>query len=836
MCLLRLRLLGTLLVFVLLSPLHAQPNLAGTPRLKLALERLNVLGSVLMIAAHPDDENNALLAYFARGRHLRTAYLSATRGEGGQNLIGPEQGEMLGILRTQELLAARRIDGAEQFFTRAVDFGFSKSAEETMAKWGREETLSDMVWVIRRFRPDIVILRFSGTNRDGHGHHQASAILGKEAFLAAGDPSRFPEQLKHVEPWKPARLFFNVFAFTAEQARSAAAIPNRIEIETGDYHPLLGYSYTEIAGMSRSMHRSQAFGSMERRGPSKNYLLLIEGTPASAGAFDGIDTSWKRVPGGAEIGRILREAADTFVPEHPEKTVPRLLEARRRAAAIRHPWARIKAAEIEEAVALCAGLWLDAPAGRYAALPGSTLPVNATVINRSAFPFSLANVSLDSSPAGPGPSELGYNQVRVNTLKWNLPASEPYSQPFWLRKPLRGARYAIDDPNLIGQPDRPPVLTVRFELQAQDQILGFTRPVHYRYADPARGELTRPLDVVPAVAVNLPERVFVFPDTRPRKLQVQLRANAPGQSGGLRLELPPGWTAEPASQPFSLANQGDEAALSFQVLPPPAAGNGSARAVASVGGRDIACGMDTVAYPHITPQTVFPPSEARLVRTDVKVLARTVGYIMGAGDEVPGALRQLGCDVALLSPQDLASGDLSRFNAIVTGVRAYNVRPDLRANQDRLLEYVRGGGTLVIQYNVAEGGPGSRETGALQKIGPAPLRIGRARVSVEEAPVTFTSPGSPLLNAPNRITPADFEGWVQERGLYFASQWDPAYQTVLETHDPGEAPQAGGMLYLRYGKGVYVFSAYSWFRQLPAGVPGAYRIFANLLSAGKTVQ
>jgi len=811
------RLLILPLLIALAGPVHAQRNLAGTPEIKLALERLNVLGSLLMIAPHPDDENTALLAYFARGQKVRAGYLSLTRGEGGQNLIGPEQGDLLGVIRTQELLAARRIDGAEQYFTRAIDFGYSKTSEETLAKWGQERILSDTVWVIRRFRPDVMVLRFSGTSRDGHGHHTASAIVGKEAFFAAADPKRFPEQLKWVEPWQARRLLWNTFG-AEEQA-------GRLEIEPGEYDPILGYSYAEIAGMSRSLHRSQGFGAAERRGAAKQYLVHVAGEPASKSVFEGVDITWNRVSGGAEIGRILAEAARSFEPAHPDQTVPLLLRARPLVAALKDPWAVRKLAELDEAIGLCAGLWLDASADRYAAVPGSKLSIRATALNRSPVKLWLTDVRIEPRASASG-QELRYNQPEVRELSWE--EEQPYTQPFWLAGPKQGDSYAIPDQMLIGLADSPPALRAQFRIRAGSEEIQITRPVWHRYVDRVEGERTRPLVFVPPVALELSESVLIFPGKESRKLEVEVRANAPGAAGEVRLEAPPGWRTEPPSRPFRMSEVGEQVTLVFEIAPPALAASALLEAVAFCGGKRFATGMNVIAYPHIPPQTLLPPSQAKLIRADIRTLAGKIGYVMGAGDEVPQALRQLGCEVTLLEAEELARGDLRRFEAIVTGVRAYNVRPDLRSNQPRLLEYVKGGGTLVVQYNTAEG--------TLARIGPYPLRVGRERVAVEEAPVTFPNPRSPLLKSPNPISAADFEGWIQERGLYFASEWDSRYQTLFESHDPGEPARAGGTLYARYGQGVYVFTAYSWFRELPAGVPGAFRIFANLLSAGKVLE
>ena len=790
-----------------------------------------------MIAAHPDDENTAVLAYMARGRSMRTGYLSLTRGEGGQNLIGPQQGALLGVIRTQELLAARRIDGAEQFFTRAIDFGYSKTADEALGKWGREKVLSDIVWVIRKFRPDIIILRFSGTPRDGHGHHQASAILGKEAFFAAADKNRFPEQLRYVQPWQAKRIFWNVFSFTPEQEKEAAALPNKVEVDAGEFNPILGKSYAEIAGVSRSQHRSQGFGAAERRGSAKNFLATVAGDPAQHDPFDGIDTTWNRVPGGAVVAAILAEAQKTFVPGEPEKTIPLLLKARPLIAAMDDWWARRKLEELDETLALCSGLWVDATAERYAVVPGSTVKITLDAINRSHHQVSWHgdmltaqghNQEVRKVDAPP----MAYNEMSHRELTWTAPADAAYSQAFWLRNPPAGNTYDIRDQELIGLADSPPELAVTMSFDFGGASVMLKRPVRYRYVDPTEGELTRALVIVPEVAVNLAEPVDVFPSESAKRIEVTVKANTADMNGDVHLDLPAGWRAEPSTHPFRLAQVGDEQAIAFSVTPPGGGSEARLRAVARVDGKEISSGETIIAFPHIPTQTLFPEADAKLERVDVKLTAHKIGYVMGAGDEVPDALRQLGCEVTLLSGRDLAEGELAGFDTIVTGVRAYNVRADLRANQQRLLDYVHNGGTMIVQYNVADGGPfGGRHTGELDHVGPYSLKIDRPRVSVEEVPVQFVHPDNPLLVWPNHISERDFDGWIQERGLYFASEWDPHYQPIVETHDPGEKPQEGGTLYARYGKGVYVFTAFSWFRELPAGVPGAYRIFANMLSA-----
>jgi LmbE family N-acetylglucosaminyl deacetylase len=831
-----------------LMPLGAQQNVPfpGAIEIEQSLDRLNQLGTVLMIAAHPDDEQTAVLAYFARGRSMRTAYLSLTRGEGGQNLIGPEQGPALGIIRTQELLAARKIDGAEQFFTRAIDFGFTKTVSETLEKWGHDRILSDVVWVIRRYRPDVVILDFSGTPADGHGQHQVSAILGKEAFEASGDPGRFPEQLRFVQPWHARRLVranFSGWAFMIPGLPAAAggrgapqmpqlpqfpSLPAAGEADTGAFNPVLGYSYQELAGMSRSMHHSQGTGVIRRLGPGIADFSLVAGEACSKDLFDGIDTTWNRLPGGAAVGPLIAEAIRAFDVTHPEKSLPALTRARPLIASIDDPLARVKLAGLDEAIALCAGLYVEAQAGQPEVSPGSKLAFTVTVLNRSKARIALAGGVVEGvwkEPLAVKAAILEYNQSANIPFEHIVPPAQAYSQPYWLVKPPAADVYQVDDQMLIGLADTPPAVEVRVQLTVDGAPIEVTRPVHYRYAPRAEGERVRPLSIVPAVAVNTPESVAVFPAVAPRAVQVAVRANTADAAGDLRLDLPPGWKAEPRSRSFKLAAAGEEEQLTFEVTPPAAEETATLKAVATVNGREVANGMDVIAYPHFPPQTVFPPANVKLVRANIDVKARKVGYIMGSGDQMPDALRQLDIEVTLLTQSDLEQGDLQRFDAIVAGVRAYNVRSDLRANHSRLMNYVKNGGTYVVEYQNAD---------STLNLGPYPFTVpggNRYRITVEEALVTIPHADSPLLEYPNHIVPADFGGWIQERAVYVATEWDKRYQTVMASHDPGEEPMEGGELWTRYGKGVYIFTAYAWFRQLPAGVPGAFRLFANLLSA-----
>jgi len=809
----------------------AQP--AAVPdaaELKLALEKLQIVGTALYVAAHPDDENTALLAWWANGRKVRTAYLAMTRGDGGQNLIGTEKGDLMGVIRTQELLAARRIDGARQFFTRAIDFGYSKSPEEALAIWGEDAVLADVVRVIRELRPDVIVTRFPVTGEGGHGHHTASAILAEKAFAAAGDPSRFPEQLAGLEPWQPKRLLWNVFRFRAETPREER--PGQVSVDLGAYDRLLGKSYTEIAALSRSMHKSQGFGAAERRGTWLNDFLPRLGEPPSGDLFDGVDLSWNRIPGSAEVARLVAQANDEFDPAHPERTVPVLVRAWAAMRALGDdPLVAAKRAETLDLIRGCAGLWLEAIASAPSAAPGQEIGVDAMALNRSSLPMALESIelSLPATEAKGGPPLAENEPVRAG-LRVTVPADAEYSNPYWLAEPHGKGLFTVNDPGLIGRPESPPALVATFTLAIAGERLRFETPVAYRWTDPVRGEQYRRFGIAPPVTLDLDEQVYLFAgDVAPRTVRVVARAGRDGVEGTARLETEPGWRIDPASRSFSLAHEGDEAALLFSVTPPAAAAVATVEASATVDGREVDRALARVDYPHIPLQIVYPKAEARLARVEVATRGRSIGYIMGSGDEVPSTLRQIGYEVDLLSDDDLSGGDLARFDAIVAGVRAYNTRPRLRLAGPRLLEYVAGGGTLVVQYVTTA----DRVT---DELGPYPFTLSHDRVTVEEAPVTFVAPEHPLLRVPNRIGPADFEGWVQERGLYFASEregerWDPRYETVLASHDPGESDKAGGLLYARYGKGVYIYTGYSFFRELPAGVPGAVRLFANLVSA-----
>jgi LmbE family N-acetylglucosaminyl deacetylase len=806
--------------------------------LRLALRRLGVTGGALYVAAHPDDENTAMLSWFASERLVRAAYLSVTRGDGGQNLIGEETGALLGVIRTHELLQARKIDGAEQMFTRAIDFGYSKSPEETLRIWGREAVLADVVWAIRKFQPDVVVTRFPPTGEGGHGHHTASAILAEEAFAAAGDPTKFPEQLAHVSVWQPKRIFWNRFSFGRAIDPNDPAVAKSLRVDLGTYNALLGRAYTEIAAESRSQHKSQGFGSAERRGSILNYLDQRGGDPATTDPLEGIDTSWSRYPGGETVGALLKRAADSFDENKPASTVPILIEALNALARLRatpewsdvsKPWLEKKEQDILAAIRDCAGIAIDVAASDSAVVPGSELPVSVSVVNRSDYPFRLSMVtSLIASPGKAPGAKLENNKPVKTDLILKVPQRADYSQPYWLeRDPKSQGLFDVADARLIGQPVDQADLTLQVTLDdPRTNTLVFTVPVVYRWTDPVKGEQIRSVDIVPPVSVKLSSGVYLFPESKSKPVTVWLRSYG-ATEGKLWLLLPQGWKSEPPLVDVKMSGKGDETRATFTVTPPAGESVAALRAEfqGGNGGVGVMNGIVDIDYPHIPAQRVLGKAISKTVRADIRHRGTRVGYIMGSGDDVPNILRQVGYEVTLVTDNDLDRGDFSAYDAIITGVRAYNTRKRLRLAHEKLMQYVENGGTMIVQYNT------SGDDLAVPAPGPFPFKISRDRVTVEEAPVRLVDPAHALLNTPNKITAADFSGWVQERGLYFAGEWDPRYTTLLATNDPNEPEKPGGQLVAKHGEGTFVYTSYAWWRQLPAGVPGAIRAFVNLVSA-----
>ncbi|HJX63717.1 MAG TPA: PIG-L family deacetylase [Polyangia bacterium] len=823
------------------SPNQAQASPAelDSAQIQLALRKLGVVGSVLYIGAHPDDENTNLLAYLANDVLVRAAYLSLTRGDGGQNLIGAEQGSELGLIRTQELLAARRIDGAEQFFTRARDFGYSKTAEETLRIWGKDAVLADVVWVIRRFRPDIVITRFSPELTDTHGHHTASAQLAVEAFRAAADLARFPEQLKAgVQPWQAQRLFWNRSTWNLKPDEDLSAF---LRLDVGQYNPLLGLSYGEMAADSRSMHKSQGFGVARTRGPIVEYFKILGQAPGSprvaSKVLGGIDFSWSRIKGSDAVARLVERAEREFVPAAPYKAIPALLQLNKALDSVHDVnWRETKQAQVRELILACAGLFVEATAADFRAVPGGTVDVTATAINRSPAKFTVREIRFPGSETATSKSALVSLEVK-RTIR--VPDTTALTTPYWLIAPPKPGLFHVEDPALLGMPEAPPPLVVEFVLAAGTSTLTVRRPITFKWTDPVVGERYRPLEITPPVLIRPVSTVSIFPNGEPRTLGVRLTAAAPSISGTVRPEIPAGWSISPTSAAFALAAKGDEKEILFRIQPGATEKNRQARSVlhfvAEVDAKRFSLGQIRIEHDHIPIETILAKADVQLVTFPLERKGTRIGYVPGPGDEIPASLGQAGYLATVISDPVLADAAASQsaatfanFDAVVTGVRAFNSSARLRAAQPALLAYVQAGGTLVVQYNT-----NNRLSPLTTPIGPFPLEIGHERVTDEDAPVKFTSPAHSLLSFPNKIAEQDFDGWLQERGLYFASHWDARYQTVISMSDPGEPALPGGILAAQYGKGTFIYTGLAFFRQLPAGVPGAFRLFANLLAGIK---
>lgn len=790
----------SLLLFIL-SPIFikAQMQQLNAAEIALGIEKLNIKGSVLYIAAHPDDENTRLLAYLAKEAKVRAGYLSLTRGDGGQNLIGNEQAELLGLIRTQELLAARKVDGAEQFFTRANDFGFSKTADESFKIWGKEQILADVVWVIRKFRPDVIITRFPEDSRAGHGHHAGSGILAREAFAAAADPKRFPEQLAYVKVWQAKRVLWNTFNFGGTNTTA----PDQLKIDVGLYNPLVGKSYGEIAAISRTNHKSQGFGSTLQRGETFEFFSHVAGEPAKNSIFDGINTSINN----QNIQSILTEIQQNFDVKQPELALPALIKLKKATqnADFNHQL-------LDELILACAGVWIEANTPENVYAIGDVVPVRLQAIARTKLPVSILTsektIILE-------PNKLSSSDIRLS--------AENTTHPYWLQENHPIGQYLISKQELVGNPENSSQLAVKLKLIIDNQPIELSSPVVFKSTDPIVGERYQPLVIAPVVAATLSEKAYIFNGNSPKTISVTLKSFKNNAIGFLTPNLPKGWKSSTDKIDFNLPNKGDEQIVSFTVTPG-AETSGNLTLQVTVDGRIDDKGLKTISYPHIPNITIFPKATARLEKIALKIAGKNIAYIDGAGDLVPEALKEMGYLVTKLNPSQILIADLSKYDAIVTGVRLYNINADVKLIQPKLLKYVEEGGTLLIQYNVNNG---LKTT----NIGPYPFKLANKRVTEEDAKVNFLVPNHPALNYPNKITTKDFEGWVQERGLYFATDIDPKYSTIFSMNDTGEAASDGSLLIADYGKGKFVYTSLVFFRELPAGVPGAYRLFANLLAA-----
>lgn len=821
-----------LILFFTVAAFAQAPKKPTSSEIYHNLQKLNFVGSALYIAAHPDDENTRLISYLVNDVHANTAYLSITRGDGGQNLVGPELRELLGVIRTEELLEARKTDGGKQFFTRANDFGYSKNPDETFEFWNKQEVLSDVVQTIRKFRPDIIVNRFDhrspGTT---HGHHTASAMLSVEAFDEANDTSKFPKSAKEFGVWKPQRLFFNTswWFYGSKEKFDAADKSNQVAVETGNYFPSLGLSNGEIASLSRSMHKSQGFGSTGSRGSETEYLELLKGSkPANNTIFEGINTTWSRLEGGKEIGSILNPLEVNFNFKNPSEMLPQLLKAYPLILNLKDEyWKKIKLDQLKQLILDCSGIFLEAVSAENSVNPNENFKVNIEAINRGKSEVALKAIkNSEGKILWNETGNLPFNEISKLEILVNSGIHDPkYSSPYWLNEKGSVGMYVAPE-ELIGFPETPPPEELIFELQFGNTNIPFRKNIIYKFNDPVKGEVYRPLEVLPEVTASIPEKVLIFATDSPENVSVIVRAGKDNISGNVGLRQPEGWNVEPKLQNFQLERKGETKIFQFSVTPPKGQSEGYLKTIINAEGKIFDKELVTIDYDHIPYQSVLLPSEAKVAKIDIQRKGEKIGYINGAGDAIPESLKQIGYSVTTIDPSNISEENLKGFDAIVLGIRAYNTIPELAFVQPILNKYVENGGTLIVQYN-------TNHALVSENIAPYSLKLSRDRVTDEFSKVEFLAPENPLLNTPNKITQKDFEGWVQERGLYFPNEWAKEFTPILGMHDKGEDQTKGSLLVAKYGKGYYIYTGLSFFRELPAGVPGAYRLFANMLSIGK---
>jgi LmbE family N-acetylglucosaminyl deacetylase len=830
-------------ITVSFSPVFGQtPQGYNSAEIYAQLKKLNVLGSVLYVAAHPDDENNSFLPYLAKERNFRTAYLSLTRGDGGQNLIGPEQGIELGLIRTQELLAARRIDGAEQYFSSAYEFGFSKTFDETLRFWNRKQVLADIVWVIRKFQPDIIINRFPGDARAGHGNHSSSAILSQEAFVAAADPNQFPEQLKQgVRVWQAKRLLWNTFNFGGANTTS----DNQLKIDAGIYNPLLGKSYGEIGGEARSMHKSQGEGRPRRKGPVFEYFTTLAGDSAKKDLMDGIVTDWTRVP---KDGIIIQQKIDQLIQnyqfEHPEKSVDALVSLYQYLQGIqyREIWWYNKKQEIEDLIIACSGIFAEATTDVEYAVPGEKLNVSLFVNKRNNANLQLDQVLLNTSPEKSFDSTLNLKPLVNNNYSFNksfiVPYSTPVSQPYWLTKPLEGiGNFVIQEQRMVGKAESDPAFMARFVFSINGISFIVNRPVQYKYVDPVRGEVYQPLTVIAPMVISLDKQVLLtnVEQLNNKKLAassllLQYKTNFSSQQLPIKIQI----KGENGIDLFSkdtLMNVEQGVTYAYPIEVKSIQGINNVKSISaaltySLNDKSYTFThyLKTIRYDHIPTINYFYQDKVIVVNDKVVTNPKKVGYIIGAGDLVPEALEQLGYPVSYLREADITDAELKKYQVIVLGIRAFNIHEWLTSKNEVLNRFISNGGHLVVQYLK------SNQVGLKKvKVGPYPFSMSGIRVTEENAKVNFLLPQHALLNTPNKITDQDFEGWVQERSTYQADPIAPPYEALLSMNDAGDKPSNGSLITAKYGKGNITYVSLVLFRQLPAGNIGAYKLLANII-------
>ncbi len=809
-CFLLIGLIGN--CFILVSQ---TPATYPSSELLLQLKKLNVLGSVLYIAAHPDDENTKLLAYLSKEKMCRTAYLSLTRGDGGQNLIGDEQGIELGMIRTQELLAARRIDGAEQFFSSAYDFGFSKNPDETLTKWNHDKILGNVVWLIRYYKPDIVICRFPTTGEGGHGHHTASAIIAEEAFALSGDSTKYPEQLQQgIKTWKPKSLLWNTFNFGTVNTQK----DDQFKLDIGSYNSLLGKSYGEIAALSRSQHKSQGFGVPAQRGSSIEYFSTIKGEKPLNDLFDGLDMTWGRI-GHPEIQRAIDSLIQNFQTEHPEKSVEGLMQLYKKLSLViddtNTNYKKIKLKEIENLIVSCSGLHFEALSSSKNVSIKDSLRLSYIVNNRTGIPIEKAVVLGFENDSALFKNIQKNKSIQVNK-NYFIGDDFLISQPYWLKEKMNEGGFNVANKDLSFPENQP--LHVNLFIQLKDKTsFQLNVPIVFKFTDPVKGEIYQPVFIVPALNIIPEKSILITKNHQAVTTKVKFLANNDLVLDGILLN----GRSLNYPMPILLKKlQSKELEITLD--------EGVNKIEAFEGKTKYGGQLKELHYDHIPDMIHLIPTNINCKNLNVKISGKKIGYIDGAGDKVKEALTQMGYEVDVLTQKNIVLKNLKKYDAIVTGVRAYNINQWLNDVYDVLMNYIKEGGLLLVQYNT------SNQIGPLKaKIGPYPFNISRDRITDENAKVNIKSAELNIFNIPNKLDSSDFKGWVQERSIYHATDIDSHYQKPISMKDPGEDENEGSLIVANYGKGKFIYTGFSFFRQLPAGVSGAYRFFANLLAASK---
>lgn len=794
-----------------------------------SIQKLNFFGTVLYVAAHPDDENTRLISYFSNDVKARTGYLSITRGDGGQNLIGPELQELLGVIRTQELLAARRVDGGEQFFTRAKDFGYSKHPDETLKLWNKDEVLKDVITVIRKFKPDVIINRFDHrTPGTTHGQHTSSAMLSVEAFDLVSDPSFTGHNL--LKPWQPKRLFFNTsWWFYGSQKKFADADKSKmLSFDTGLYNPIRGLSNGEIASLSRSQHQSQGFGSTGSRGSELEYVEFVKGDfSKSKNIFDGINTTWSRVEGGKAIGEILTKVEEKFDFKNPSASVPELLKAYQLIEKLYDEhWKELKLEQIRNIIAGCSGLFLEAVAQESSSYHNGDVSINVEVIKRSNVDIRLNSINVTQIQTTENVNiDLRSNKRENFKIKGKLSQSVDFTNSYWLNEEQSIGMYKVRDPKLIGKPETPRKLKVNFILDFDGFPIPFQKDVVYKFNDPVKGEVYEPFEILPIVTAKILNEVNIFANNDIKEIPITITSLKDELIGSVSLCYPNDWKVTPEKIDFRIEQKGEEKTVLFKLTPPDHQSEGKISPIVNINEKLFTKKLVEISYDHIPKQSVLLPSEAKIVRLDIKTKGNLIGYIQGAGDNIPTSLRQIGYNVVELNENEINAENLQKFDAVILGIRAYNVNERTKFYQKELHTYAENGGTLIVQYN-------TNFRLKVDQVSPFDLKLSRDRVVEENSVVTILNPEHEMMTFPNKITDKDFEGWIQERGLYFPNEWSEEFIPLFSMNDNGESPKKGSLLIANYGKGHFIYTGLSFFRELPAGVPGAYKLFANMISVG----